>query len=212
MTTPGYPVVLRVYGRRCLVIGGGEVATRKIGALTRDGADLLIVAPEVSEEIQQLERIGGVQVERRPFEPADLDGVFLAIVATDNRAVNWQVVTEARARGVLVNVADDPGACDFIVPAVVRRKDIMLTVSTGGYSPAFSRYLREQLTEWLDDARLLLLELMTELRRDLRSAGRPVTSERWRRAIADAGVSQALEAGDREGARRRLFERLMAEQ
>lgn len=212
MTTPGYPVVLRVYGRRCLVIGGGEVATRKIGALTRDGADLLIVAPEVSEEIQQLERIGGVQVERRPFEPADLDGVFLAIVATDNRAVNWQVVTEARARGVLVNVADDPGACDFIVPAVVRRKDIMLTVSTGGHSPAFSRYLREQLTEWLDDARLLLLELMTELRRDLRSAGRPVTSERWRRAIADARVSQALEAGDREGARRRLFERLMAEQ
>jgi precorrin-2 dehydrogenase / sirohydrochlorin ferrochelatase len=211
MTTPGYPVVLRVFGRRCVVVGGGEVATRKVGALTRDGAQLVVVAPEISDEIQQLADIGAAQVERRPFEPTDLDGAFLAFAATDNRAVNRLVAEEARARGVLVNVADDPGACDFTVPAVVRRKDITLAVSTGGRSPAFSRYLREQLTEWLGDARLLLLELMTELRRDLRSAGRPVTSERWRRAIADDEVGRALEAGDREGARRRLFERLMAQ-
>jgi precorrin-2 dehydrogenase / sirohydrochlorin ferrochelatase len=211
MTTPGYPVVLRVFGRRCVVVGGGEVATRKVGALTRDGAQLVVVAPEISDEIQQLADIGAAQVERRPFEPTDLDGAFLAFAATDNRAVNRLVAEEARARGVLVNVADDPGACDFTVPAVVRRKDITLAVSTGGRSPAFSRYLREQLTEWLGDARLLLLELMTELRRDLRSAGRPVTSERWRRAIADDEVGRALEAGDREAARRRLFERLMAQ-
>jgi precorrin-2 dehydrogenase/sirohydrochlorin ferrochelatase len=212
MSTSGYPVVLRILGRRCVVIGGGEVATRKVGALVREGADLLVVAPEVSPEIERLEETGGITVERRPFEPADLDGAFLAIAATDSWAVNHQVVEEAQTRGVLINVTDDQGACDFTVPATVRRKDITLAVSTGGRSPAFSRYLREQLTEWLTDARFMLLELMAELRRDLRSAGRTVRPETWRKAAADEGVTQALADGDREGARRRLFEILMAGQ
>lgn len=212
MSAAGYPVVLRIFGRRCVVVGGGQVATRKIGALVRDGAELLVVAPEVSPEIEQLEATGGITVARRPFEPADLDGAFLAIAATDSRIVNQQVADEGQARGVLVNVTDDPGACDFTVPAITRRKDITLAISTGGRSPAFSRYLRDQLGEWLTDARLMLLELMTELRRDLRSAGRAVSPESWRQAVADDGVTRALADGDREGVRRRLFEMLMAGQ
>jgi len=210
MTAAGYPVVLRIFGRRCVVVGGGDVATRKVGALARDGADLVVIAPEVSSEIERLRETGGVQIERRPFLPADLDGAFLAIAATDSRLVNDGVAVEAQARGVLVNVADDPGACDFTVPAIVRRKDITVAISTGGRSPAFARYLREQLTDWLTDTRVMLLEIMTELRRDMRSAGKTVDSATWRRAIADDDVSQAIAAGDREGARRRLFATLMA--
>ena len=212
MSAAGYPVVLRIIGRRCVVVGGGEVATRKVGALVRDGAELLVVAPEVSAEIERLEETGGVTVERRPFESSDLDGAFLAIAATDSRAVNQLVTDEARARGVLVNVTDDPGACDFTVPAIVRRKDVTLAISTGGRSPAFARYLREQLTDWLVDSRLLLLEIMSELRRDLRSAGRTVSSETWRDAVSDEEVGRLIAASDRAGARRRLFEILMAGQ
>lgn len=209
MTAAGYPVVLRIVGRRCVVVGGGDVATRKVGALIRDGAELLVVAPDVSEEIERLAETGGMTVERRPFEPADLDDAFLAFAATDSRAVNQQVANEARARGILVNVADDPEACDFTVPAIVRRKDITLAISTGGRSPAFARYLREQLSDWLVDSRLLLLEIMADLRRDLRSAGRVVAPEAWRAAVADQEVERLILASDRAGARRRLFELLM---
>jgi len=205
MSAAGYPVVLRIFGRRCVVIGGGEVATRKVGALVRDGAELLIIAPEVSKEIERLEATGAISVERRSFEPSDLDGAFLAIAATDSRAVNQLVTDEARTRGVLVNVTDDPGACDFTVPAIVRRKDITLAISTGGRSPAFARYLREQLSDWLVDSRLLLLEIMAELRRDLRSAGRTVSPDMWRAAVADEEVERLISASDRGGARRRLF-------
>ena len=102
------------------------------------------------------------------------------LAATDSRAVNQSVTDEARARGVLVNVADDPGACDFTVPAMVRRKDITLAISTGGRSPAFARYPARAAVRLARRLPLLLLEIMAELRRDLRSAGRTVSPETWR--------------------------------
>ena len=206
----GYPVVLRLAGRRCVVVGGGSVATRKIGTLVRSGADVLVVAPEVAPEIEAFAASGGVRIERRPFQPADLDGALLAFAATDRRAVNQAVAQSAEERGVLANVADDPSASDFTNPGLVRRRDITLAVSTGGRSPAFTRFLREQLQDWLTDARCALLELVTEVRRDMRSAGKSLDAERWRRAIEDEEVARAIEAGDREGARRRIFESLMA--
>ena len=206
----GYPVLLRLAGRRCVVVGGGSVATRKIGTLVRSGADVLVVAPEVEPEIEEFVASGGVEVKRRPFQPADLDGALLAFAATDQRAVNQAVVDAAEQRGVLVNVADDPSASDFNNPGIVRRRDITLAVSTGGRSPAFARFLREQLQEWLSDTRCTLLDLVAEVRRDLRSAGKSPGPESWRRAIDDEQVARAVEAGDREGARRRIFESLMA--
>ncbi len=208
----GYPIVLKLASRRCVVVGGGQVATRKVGVLVRAAADVLVVAPEVDPELVTLAESGAVRLEPRPFEPADLDGAFLAFAATDNREVNRAVEEAARARDILVNVADDPPACDFTVPALVRRRDVTLAISTGGRSPAFARYLREQLSEWLTDARCTLLELLAELRRDLRRAGRQIEPDAWRRAIADGEVMRSIESGDREGARRRLFEHVMSGQ
>lgn len=206
----GYPVVLRLAGRRCVVVGGGSVATRKIGTLVRSGADVLVVAPEIAPEIEEFEASGGVHVERRPFEPADLDGALLAFAATDQRAVNRAVVEAAKERGVLANVSDDPSASDFNNPGIVRRRDITLAISTGGRSPAFARFLREQLQAWLTDTRCILLDLVAEVRRDLRRSGRSPDAEDWQHAIDDEQVVRAIEAGDREGARRRLFQSLMA--
>lgn len=205
-----YPVSLRLAGRRCVVVGGGSVAVRKIGPLVRSGADVLVVAPEVSPEIEAFTSTGGVTVERRPFQPSDLDGALLAFAATDLRHVNAEVALAAKERGALVNVADDPSSSDFTNPGLVRRRDITLAVSTGGRSPAFARFLREQLQDWLTDARCTLLELVAEIRRDLRSGGKPLDPQQWRRAIDDAEVTRAVEAGDREGARRCLYETLMA--
>jgi siroheme synthase-like protein len=199
-----YPLVLRLASRRCVVVGGGAVATRKVQSLVGCGADVTVVAPDLSSEIEGLAGTGRLRAQRRAFEPADLDGAILVFAATDSREVNQHVAQAARARGVLVNVADDPSACDFTVPALVRRGDIVLTVSTGGRSPAFARFLREQLDDWLTEARCELLELLSDARRDLRAAGTSVDASRWRAAIADDGVASTLAAGDRDGARLRL--------
>jgi siroheme synthase-like protein len=176
------------------------------------GADVTIVAPDISPEIERLAEAGAVSIERRKFEPSDLDGALLAFAATDSREVNRAVAEAARARGVLVNVADDPAACDFTVPALVRRQDVTLSISTGGRSPAFARYLREELEAWLTDERCLLLVLLAEVRRELRAAGTSVSSDAWHDAIADNAVADALAAGDRDGARRRLRESLTSGQ
>ncbi len=199
-----YPLVLRLAGRRCVVVGGGAVAARKVHQPMVGGADVQVVAPVLSPELEALVSAGRIQAARRPFEPADLDGATLAFAATDSRAVNQAVAEAARARGVLVNVADDPVACDFTVPALVRRGDVTLAISTGGRSPAFARFLRDQLDGWLTDARCELLELLAELRRELRAADLPVNADRWQRAIADDAVTAALAAGNREAARSRL--------
>lgn len=207
-----YPVFLRLNGRRCVVVGGGAVATRKVGALVRDGADVTVVAPEIAPEIEALAESGGLQIVRRPFEPDDLNGALLAFAATDSPSINRLVAQQAGALGVLVNVADDPASSDFTNPGIVRRRDITLAVSTGGRSPAFARFLREQLQEWLTDARCTLLELVTEVRRDLRSAGKSLDSARWRQALQDGRVYTAVEAGDRESARRHILKSLLPDE
>jgi precorrin-2 dehydrogenase len=205
----GYPVMLRLAGRRCVVVGGGSVATRKIGTLVRSGADVLVVAPEVSLEIESFVPSGAVRIERRPFAPADVEGALLAFAATDDREVNRAVAEAAERYGALVNVADDPPSSDFSNPGLVRRRDITLAISTGGRSPAFARFLREQLQDWLTDTRCALLDLVADVRRDLRTAGKNVDSEQWRRALDDEEANEAIASGDREGARRRLFESMM---
>ena len=206
-----YPLVLRVAGRRCVVVGGGTVATRKVVGLVEVDADVTVIAPRVSTEIQILAEGDLVLVERRPFVPSDLDGALLSFAATDQRAVNQAVAEAAHERGVPVNVADDPAACDFTVPAVVRQRGVSLAISTGGRSPAFARFLREQLENWLTDDRCALLELAGEVRRDLRTSGRTLGPSAWRRALADVRVMQALEAGDPAAARRLFVDSLTGE-
>jgi precorrin-2 dehydrogenase/sirohydrochlorin ferrochelatase len=208
---PGYPLVLRISGQRCVVVGGGAVAARKVQGLIVSGASVLVVAPEVGPELAALAEQGTIRLERRAFEPSDLDDAVLIFAATDDRQVNDEVVEATWDRSGIVNVADDPAVCDFTVPAVVRRGDVTLTVSTGGRSPAFARFLREQLQEWLTDARCALLELAAEQRRELRAAGIVVAADRWQAALADEATLAALDAGDREAARQRLREILTAE-
>jgi precorrin-2 dehydrogenase/sirohydrochlorin ferrochelatase len=134
-----YPVFLDLRGRRCVVVGGGEVALRKVDGLLAAGAKVTVVAPRIHEMPP------GVTVLQRGFAPADLDGAFFAISATDDRAVNSAVAAEAEARGIPVNVVDVPAESSVILPAVVRRGEFVLAVSTGGASPAFARLLRERL-------------------------------------------------------------------
>ena len=159
-TTDGsyYPVFLDLRGRRCVVIGGGEVARRKVESLQAAGAEVTVVAPRMRE------MPAGVTITAREFRPGDLDGAFFVISATDDRAVNSAVAAEAEARGILINVVDVPAESSVILPAVVRRGEFVLAVSTGGASPALARRLRQRLEQEFGEEYGELIAFLKSLR------------------------------------------------
>ena len=142
-----FPIFLKLDGRRCLVVGAGTVAEGKIRGLLAENAKVRVVAPEAVSQIKSWAASGVVQWEQRSFGPKDLDRVFLVVVATSSIEVNTQVFTQARSQGVLCNAVDDPERCDFYYPAVVKRGDLQIAISTNGRSPALAQRLRQELEE-----------------------------------------------------------------
>ncbi len=140
-----FPMMLDLAGRRCVVIGAGAIGEGKIQGLLATRAKLTVLAPEATLTVQQWARQGSIDFIQRAFEPGDLDGAFLVVAATSSAEVNHRIHDEARRRGVLCNVVDDPEHCDFFYPAVVRRGALQIAISTSGVSPAFARRLRRQL-------------------------------------------------------------------
>ena len=140
-----FPVFLDLNRRRCLVVGGGEVAARKAQQLLGSNADILVVAPRAGDAIKTLEQQGRVKHEARDFRPEDIAGCTLVIAATADKQVNGQVAAAAKAENVAVNVVDNPALCSFIMPSVVDRDPVQIAVSTGGASPVLARLLRAKL-------------------------------------------------------------------
>ncbi len=140
-----FPIFVKLRGRNVLVVGAGNVAEGKIEGLLDTGARLRVVSLQASDRVLEWSDSRAITLELRAFSPADLDGIFLVIVATASAAVNELVFLEAQARGILCNVVDVPEKCDFFYPAVVQRGDLQIAVSTGGQSPSLARKLREQL-------------------------------------------------------------------
>lgn len=140
-----FPMFLKLSGKRCLIVGAGKVGEPKIGGLLETGAHISVVALEASPTVREWARDGKIDLELRAFSPADLEGVFLAVVATNSRSLNERVYREAQRRGVLCNVVDVPDLCDFFYPAVVRRGDLQIAISTAGQSPSLARTIRQRL-------------------------------------------------------------------
>ena len=147
----GCPVVLRLGGRRVLVVGGGQVAARRAAGLLAAGARVVAVSPAFSPGFARLGPAGGVRRVRRAYRAGDMAGASLVVAATDDPRVNARVRADARRAGVWVNVADDPARSDFIVPAVVRRGGFLLALSSGGASPALMGELRRELDRLVPD-------------------------------------------------------------
>ncbi len=163
-----YPISLTgLETRQTVVVGGGRVAARKVDSLLQASANITVISPQVIPHLQQLQTDGQITLINRPYQPGDLSGIFLAIAATDNPDINHQVLQEARRCGCLINMVDDPAAGNFIVPAVVQRGPITLTISTGGGSPALARWLREQLEDFVGPEYGELAVLLAELRPEL---------------------------------------------
>lgn len=190
-----FPIYLELKRRRCLVIGGGEVAERKIASLVEAGAEVVVISPAASDIILRWSKAKSIEYLARRYQPGDLTEFEIAFVATDDRAVSTQVFKEGRSLGVWVNAADDPAHCDFILPSVLRRGDLAIAVSSGGRSPALARTIREELELYFTEEYEQLANLAAEAREELRARGMSAPFETWRRALS-GDVRQLLMRGD----------------
>lgn len=191
---PQYPANLVLRGRSVLVVGGGPVATQKVEGLLEGGADtVLVVAPEVTDAIAALGRDGVVRVERRAYRSPEAAEHRLVVTATSDRAVNHQVFLDADAAGVWVNSADDPANCTFTLPARVRRGTLLVTVATGGRSPALATWLRRRFEAEFGPEYDALVELLSAERESIKAQGRSTEGLQWQEAL-DRGLLDLLRA------------------
>jgi siroheme synthase-like protein len=195
-----FPLFVNLRGKRCVVVGAGEIAAGKVDGLMRCGAEITVVSPRAVPYIQKAARGGKLAWLRRAFKAEDVDGAFLAIAATAAPRVNAAVFRACTERGVLCNAVDDPEHCDFIYPAVMRRGALQIAVSTGGRSPALAGRIRQDLEARFGPEWELLLERLGRERDEILHA-RLDGAERARRLrSAAAEVAQRLGAGERDGA------------
>jgi len=177
--TSFYPVFLNLTGRRCVVIGGGQIAEGKITKLIDSGAEITVISPDATRGIRDAADRGTIKFQERKYRNGDLQDSFLAIAATNDRVVNQEIFEEAEKLGVLLNAVDDPPRCSFIAPSIVKRGPVTLAISTGGTSPALARKLRETLTdsrdlEWVDAS-----DVLSKARQVIKDKQVAIDPQRW---------------------------------
>jgi siroheme synthase-like protein len=197
-----YPLYLEMNRRRCLVIGGGAVAERKIASLLEAGAEVTVISPDVTETVDR-----SIQFHARHYQRGDIHGHDLVFVATNDGLVNAQVHQDGKNEGVWVNAADDPEHCDFILPSVLRRGDLTVAVSSGGNSPALARTIREELESYFTREYEQLAGLAAEARVELQKRSLSAPFETWRRALS-GDVRELLMRGEVARAKSRLLKEL----
>ena len=194
----GYiPIFFDVTGRPCIVIGGGEVAARKVESLIEAGARVTVVSPRLSPPLQAAVARGIVTHIARDYAPGDIRGCVLVYAATDDSKLHRELAAEARTLGIPINVADVPELCSFIAPAVVKRGALQIAISTGGASPAFAARIRRELEDRFGAEYALMLDLMRAARRRLHAEEiAPVERMRRLTELANSALPDAIAAGD----------------
>jgi precorrin-2 dehydrogenase / sirohydrochlorin ferrochelatase len=160
-----FPMFMKLAGKQCLVVGAGKVGEPKIDGLIDTGARIHVVAIAASGRVREWADAGKIDLDLRTFSESDLDGKFLAVVATASRSLNELIYREAQRRGVMCNVVDVPEYCDFFYPAVVRRGDLQIAISTAGQSPSLAQKLRQQLERQFGPGYAEWVEQLGETRR-----------------------------------------------
>ncbi len=162
-----YPVHLDINNRNVLVVGGGSVGTRKVKTLLDCGARVTVVSPEVSRQLRELAASGNIILAERSYQSKDLNDVFVVIGATDDQKLNQQISSDADRLNTLCNIADRPEVCNFILPSIVQRDNLVITISTSGKSPALAKKLRQALENQFGEEYGTLLQLMGAIRKKL---------------------------------------------
>ena len=194
-----YPIHLDIKNRDCLIVGGGVVATRKVSTLIECGARVTVVSPDPTPELTKLASEGSVTLKKRAYRKDDLTGMFLVIGATDDERLNRQISKDAEQAQILCNIADRPEVCNFILPSIVRRGDLVITISTSGKSPALAKHLRQKLETQFGPEYADFLLLMGAVRRRLLSqTHEPETHKTLFNQLVDSDLIQLMQAGKTE--------------
>src|ERR1700676_1071340 len=190
----GYiPIFLDVAGRECMVVGGGEVAARKVESILEAGARVTVISPRLSPPMAAIVACGQVTHLARNYQPGDIRGCVLVYAATDDPKLHRELAAEARALGIPLNVVDVPELCTFIAPAVVKRGALQIAISTGGASPAFAARLRRNLEDQFGDEYARTLEVLRAARRRLHACEiDPAVRMRRLKDLANSALPDAI--------------------
>ncbi len=204
-----YPLFADLSGRRCVVVGGGAVAHRKVTALIRCGAQVVVISPTLTARLAAMAAAGRVQLAARSFQPSDVRNAWLVIAATSDPAVNAQVSAAAAKARIFANVVDDQPLCSFIAPSWVRRGALTIAVSTGGASPTLAKRLRRELAQRLGPRYTHMVRLLGGLRQPAKRV-LPTYQQRQRYFddVVSGKVFTLVQSGDLRGARREALELL----
>lgn len=199
-----YPIYLNLTDKLSIIVGGGTIAEGKVTGLLEADAKVVIIAPEVTPAVQELAESGKITWEKRVYRDGDLEGAAIAISATDDPEINHQVWDEANRRGILINVVDDVPYCNFIAPAIVRRGDITIAISTNGKMPALAAHMRREMDKSFGDEYLQLLEMTTPMRAELGAKHLAYTTRQqlWRKLFEETDLIDLVRQGDEESARK----------
>lgn len=208
--SPYYPIFLNVRGKKCLVVGGGEVALRKVQSLLERGASVEVVSPTLCPELSRMAGEGTIQALQRGYKAKDLQAALVAVAATDDAETNEGVAAEARRRGVLVNIVDDPQHSDFIVPSYLSRGDVIIAISTSGRSPALARKIRTKLEKDFGAEYAQLALLADEVRSELKRQGIAADSDAWQEVLDLGPLVELLKYGKRQEAKEIMLRKLKA--
>jgi siroheme synthase-like protein len=205
-----YPIMLNIKGKRCVVVGGGKVALRKVKMFLDCGADVTVVSPALHQDLVRLAQDKAIRLIKRDYKQGDLDGAIVVIAATDVEEINRSVAHEAKKREILVNVVDDPGESDFIVPSFLRRGDLTIAISTGGTSPALAKKIRTKLEQDFGKEYGLLLPLIGEVRSTVKEKEIMVREEAWQEALDLDSLIRLMQKGQRNKVKTLLLSKLKA--
>jgi len=202
-----YPIYLNLAGKKCLVIGGGKVAERKVATLLEYGADITVVSPEASESIQMWSEQGLISWRSGYFRLSDLEGVFLAFSATGEPDLNEKITARCREKNILINAVDDPPNCDFYVPSTLRRNSLCLAISTEGKSPLLAAKLRRELESLIPDEYGEWVEILGKLREEIKNSDLSIEDrKKMFETLVESDMLDLLKTGCKE----KLEERIQA--
>ena len=195
---PYYPVFLDLNNQKVLVVGGGDVAERKIRTLLIYGCRISIISPHLTRHLKQL--VAKKRIHHLPYESLGtvMDDAFMVIAATDDQEVNTQIASQAKEKGLLVNAVDQPGDCNFIMPSIVKRGDLQIAISTAGKSPALAKKLRKDMESIVGPEYDSFLELLGMIRKKLLSKGQPSSRNKTIfQKLVGSNLLELIKKGDR---------------
>ncbi len=203
-----YPAFLNISGKKCVVVGGGRVALRKVKVLLEHGADVTVVSPTLCQQLDEMAKASKVTALLKEYEPGDIKDSFLVIAATPDTNTNKKIADEAKRKRILVSVVDNIKHSDFIGPSYFRKGDLTIAISTGGSTPALARKIRARLEDDLTEEYAYLVDLIKEVRSELRKGKIIVSSDYWQKALDLDLLLELLRTGKRDKAKATLLANL----